>query len=215
MGAGRKCDTVNTSMEFVQQLGALSYLGVFIVGLLATIVIPVPEEISLLTLGYLCATGIFQVVFVIPIVMLGLFISDCFIYYLSTKGTKFIRKLYDKVFQGNTSMLRDIPKKRLERIIVLSRFLVYLRFLAPFLSGYHKIGLKRFAFLESISITIHVSIYVLLGFFLRNQLEHVLVGINTVEHILAIFSIAIIISVLFFILKQFTTRYLKITEVPK
>lgn len=200
-------------MEMIQQLGALSYLGVFIIALLANMVIPVPEEITLLTLGYLSATGAFHVVLIIPIIMLGLFASDCILYALSYRGSKFIKKFYDKIFH-DTDML-DMSGKSLERTILFSRFLAYLRFLAPFLSGYHKFTFKRFFQLEMMSLVIYVTLYIMLGYFLRNQLERMFTGINTIEHVLAIIGILLLIGIVFFILKKYIKYHLDKNKISK
>lgn len=213
MGAGWKCDTVIPSMELIQQLGALSYIGVFIIALLANMVIPVPEEITLLTLGYLSATGAFHVVLIIPIIMLGLFLSDCVIYFFSYRGSKFIKKFYDKIFH-DTDIL-DMSGKSLERTILFSRFLAYLRFLAPFLSGYHKFSLKRFFKLEMISLVLYVTIYIMLGYFLRNQIERMFTGINKIEHVLAVIGILLLIGVIFFLLKKYIKHHMEQNRVKK
>jgi membrane-associated protein len=199
-------------MEFIQELGALSYLGVFIISLLANMVIPVPEEISLLGLGYLAGTGVFNIWIIIPIIIFGLFISDTIIYFLSLHGSKIIKKIYQKIFSSNSDMLGNISRVRLERIIIFSRFLVYLRFLAPFLSGYHKLSFKRFLLLEMVSLWIYTPIYVLLGFFLRNQIERALIGINTARHITTGIVIVIIAVFIFFVLKKYIKKYLELRK---
>lgn len=193
-------------------MGAFSYIGVFIVALLANIVIPVPEEVSLITLGYLAGIGMFHIVLVIPIVILGLLISDLLIYFLSKKGSKITEKFYHKFFASQFQFLQNMDNGRLEKIILFSRFFAFFRFLAPFLGGMYKMPARRFIYLETISIAVYAGIYLLIGFFLRNQVEKIISGINVVEHIILGVFLMIGISILFIWLKRFFTKHLGLIQ---
>jgi membrane-associated protein len=203
LGDGWECGTVIYYMELIQQLGAYSYLGVFIIGLLANMVIPVPEEVSLLTLGYLSGTGVFTVFFVIPLLILGLLLSDTFLYYLSRRGSRITTNFYKKFFESRFDFLKDMNNDRLEKIIIFSRFFAFFRFLAPFLAGMHKVPFKRFIYLEVISITLYTSIYVFLGYYLQNQVERIISGVNILGHIISGVVILVLASIVFRYLKKY------------
>ena len=193
-------------MEIIQQLGALSYLGVFIIGLLANLIIPVPEEVSLITLGYLSGIGAFHIVFVIPLIIIGLLINDLLIYWLSKKGSNITQTFYNKFFASQFQFLQNIDNDRLEKIILFSRFFAFFRFLAPFLGGMYKIPIRRFIYLEILSISMYSTIYLFLGFFLHNQVEKIILGVNTIEHIILGLFLLIGASILFTWLKQYFTK---------
>jgi membrane protein DedA with SNARE-associated domain len=194
-------------MEIIQQLGGYSYLGVFVVGLLANLIIPVPEEVSLLTIGYLSGTGVFSVFIVIPILITGLLINDVFLYFLSKKGSRFTTQFYKKFFESRFDFLKEIDNNRVEKIILFSRFFAFFRFLAPFLAGIHNIGFKRFVYLEICSITLYTSIYVFLGYYLRNQIEKIISGVNMVGHIISGIIILVLFSILFNYLKKYLIQH--------
>lgn len=190
-------------MEFIHQLGGLSYLGVFGISLLANAILPFPEEITLLSLGYLAGIGVFHFGFLIPICILGLLISDTVLYKLSYHGSSFTTKLYEKLFASRFDFLNNLSGERLERVILISRFMVYFRFLAPFLSGYYKLSFKRFLSYEISALSVYVSLYILIGFFLRNQLERVILGIGVVQNIIIAILILAIVFVVFRSLKRY------------
>lgn len=190
-------------MEFIHQLGGLSYLGVFGISILAMVVLPFPEEITLLSLGYLAGIGVFHWALLIPVCMAGLFVSDLTIYLLARHGSKITTKAYQKMFAEKFDFLQDMNPEKLERIIIFSRFLIYFRFLAGFLSGYYKLSFKRFLSYELSALSVYVSLYILIGFFLRNQLERVILGIGVVQNIIIAILIIAIVFVVFRSLKRY------------
>lgn len=198
-------------MEFVQQLGGLSYLGVFGISLLANVVLPFPEEITLLALGYLSGLGVFHMVFIIPIAMLGLFINDTLLYALSYKGSRITQLFYNKMFAKRFDFLQKLSdRKKLEQVIVIARFLPYFRFLAPFLSGHYKLSFKQFLHHEMISLSIYTTAFVFLGYFLRERIERVMDGIGVFQNI-TIGIVIIITGIIFFkLLKKYFMKYLNL-----
>lgn len=190
-------------MDFIHQLGGLSYLGVFGISLIATIVLPFPEEITLVSLGYLAGVGVFKLYFLIPICILGLAGSDFFIYQLAYHGQKITVGFYNKVFASRFNFLKDLHGERLDRVIIFARFLIYFRFLSGFLAGYYRMPLKRFFSLELVSLVVYVPLFLSLGFFLRAQLDKVIDGVGIVQHIILLLVIIILGTLVFKSLKKY------------
>lgn len=191
-------------MEFIHQLGGLSYLGVFGVSILAMVVLPFPEEVTLLSLGYLAGIGVFHLPILIPVIMFGLFVTDFAIYQLAYHGSKITDKAYQKLFAEKFDFLKDMTDEKLERMIIFSRFLIYFRFLSGFLAGHYKITFKRFMTYELVSLSVYVTLFVGLGFFLRNQLERVIAGVGVVQNII----LAVVLVVLGTMLMRSIKKYL-------
>lgn len=190
-------------MEFIHQLGGLSYLGVFGISMLAMIVLPFPEEITLLSLGYLAGIGVFHLPILIPVIMLGLFVADFAVYQLAYHGSKITTKFYKKMFQEKFDFLNDMTNEKLERLIIFSRFLIYFRFLSGFLAGHYKITFKRFVAYELVSLSVYTTLFVCLGFFLRNQLERVIAGVGVVQNIILVVVLVVVGSMIFRSIKKY------------
>ena len=62
--------------EIIRQVGALSYLGIFGISFLANVVVPVPEEVVILAIGYVVGAETMNFWIVLPIVMAGMLLSD-------------------------------------------------------------------------------------------------------------------------------------------
>ncbi len=193
-------------MEFIHQLGGLSYLGVFGISMIAMVILPFPEEVTLLSLGYLAGIGVFHWVLLIPVCMAGLFVADLTIYLLARSGSKLTTKAYQKMFAEKFDFLKDMNPEKLERLIIFSRFLIYFRFLAGFLAGHYKVSFKRFVSYELVSLSVYVTLFIGLGFFLRNQVERVIAGVGVVQNIILVVVLFTIAVMVFRSIKKYLLR---------
>lgn len=191
------------SQNIIAELGALSYVGIWFVSLLSNIVIPVPEEIVLLALGYLAGTGHINFFILMPIVMSGLLASDIAMYFLARKGSRLVTWFYEKFFskrlmQKNDQWFTD----HMNKIIFFSRFLVQLRFIGPFLAGQKKIPFKRFVVYDLAAIIIYVPLYTLLGLFFHSRVQAIIDNVGVVRNI-------ILVVVGFFVVFGVSRKYIR------
>jgi membrane protein DedA with SNARE-associated domain len=172
------------SQSIITELGALSYVGIWITALLSNIVIPIPEEVVLLGFGYLAGTGHIDFFILLPLVISGLFVSDIGMYLLAKKGSRIVTWFYEKFFS------KHLPQKNdqwfadhMNKIIFFSRFLIQLRFIGPFLAGQKKVPFKRFALYDLAAIIIYVPLYTLLGLFFHSRVQAIIDNIGVVRNI--------------------------------
>ncbi len=176
-------------------MGALSYFGVFGVSIIANVVVPFPEEIVLLGLGYLAGTGRANIFILIPIVIFGLLLSDIVMFTLSKRGNRLVKKFYQKLFSKSLEPRREWLETHISKVVFFSRFLVQLRFLGPFLAGQTRTPFKRFLKFELFALVIYVPLYLWVGFYFRNRIEFIVNGIGAVKNIILVaLGIAILIS---------------------
>jgi membrane protein DedA with SNARE-associated domain len=183
------------SINFTEIAG-LTYGGMFALALTANMVVPVPEEIVLLLVGYFTATGHFNFLYSYAIFAIGMFISDTALYFMAYKGARITRTLRRKV--ENNRHLRDegFVKRHIKKIIIMSRFLMYLRWIGPVLSGVAKVRYKTFAFYNAIALLMYVPLVLWLGHYFQNYIGNIISDVNRVRNVfLFIFSI-IILSIL-------------------
>lgn len=183
--------------DLIKELGALSYVGIFFISLISNIFIPVPEEVVVLVLGYLAGGPHFELLILLPIVLLGLLTSDIAMYFLSKKGNKIITAFYNKVFAGRLASRTEWLRTHIDKVIFFSRFLVQLRFLGPFLAGQMNVPFKRFLIIDLAALLIYVPLYLMAGFYFRSRLLFIIDGIGTVKNIiisLVLFALLVSIS---------------------
>ncbi len=180
--------------EVVVSIAGISYIGLFITGFLAQAVIPVPEELVLLALGYVISLGGLNWFIAVPVVIGGMLLSDIIIFYLSYSGNKIVYWVYNKIFAKIVPMDEPFIRKHIKPIIVVSRFMIQLRFLGPFFAGYIKTPFKTFIQYDFPSAVVYAGIYMGMGIFFNKKIELIIGGINQAKNIVFI-VLGIIIAI--------------------
>lgn len=174
-------------MEQIAQLpvfdliSQFSYGAVFVLSLLANVFIPIPEEITLLFLGYLTGVGQLNFTLTFVMVVLGLFISDSAIYYLAYRGNKFVQGVYDRIFAARLCNDPDFINRNIGKIIFISRFLVQLRFIGPYLAGHRRVSYRDFVMYDLGALLVYVGIFLGLGNVLHKKVASIIDGVGTVH----------------------------------
>ncbi len=197
------------AQEILNQLGALSYMGIFVVSLMANMIVPVPEEIVLLAFGYLAGTGKANIFILIPIVILGLMVSDSIVYLLSRRGSKFLSFVYKRFFAKKFSLSDTWARSHIVKIIFFSRFLIQLRFIGPFMAGHLKIKYKKFLLYNFLAILIYVPTLLFLGLYFHSRIEKIFDNVHIVKNLVFLFFGAIVLFFLFKFLRTIALEQYK------
>ncbi len=178
----------------INQIGGLTYSGMFVLALISNMVVPVPEEIVLVVVGYFSAKGHFNFLYSYGIFVSGMFISDTILYHMAQRGARITKRLQKKI--ENNRHLKDegFVKKHIKKIIFISRFLMYLRWVGPVLSGIAKVPYKKFALYDFIALLVYVPLVLFLGFYFENYIDKIMSDVNRVRNIfMLIFSIIVLV----------------------
>lgn len=187
-------------------IGGLTYSGMFVLALISNMVVPVPEEIVLVVVGYFSAKGHFNFLLSYGIFVCGMFISDTILYFMAYKGARITKRLERKI--QNNRHLKDegFVQRHIKKIIVISRFLMYLRWIGPALSGVTKVRYKTFAFYNLIALLVYVPLVLFLGFYFENYIDNIISDVNRVRNI---FMMVLSIFILIIIAKSINKKFLK------
>jgi len=177
---------MSETSQILTQVSGLSYLGIFGIAFLANVVVPVPEEIVMLAIGYAAGTGAINFWITLPIVIVGAFLSDVGMYTLSYHGNKIINWVYEKFFSRIAQPDSVFVQKHIGKIIFMSRFLVQLRFIGPFFAGRLKVGFKKFAALDVAALCIYVPVLMWAGHYFASRINEIFDGIGIFKNILLI-----------------------------
>ncbi len=181
-----------------------SYIGVFSSIVVSGYILPVPEEIVLITIGYLSASGMFSLLGAILVSYLATLASDIFLYALAKKDSKFTKKLKSRI-QKNTIVKNWMSKpNQIGRAVFLMRFFVGLRFLGPILAGGMNVSLKKFIFFDSLALLLYVPFFVFIGFHFSHSFLSIITRVEAVRHMI----FAVVITVLSVMLLQLATKNL-------
>lgn len=186
----------------ITNLGAMSYVGIFGMSLLANIVIPIPEEIVVLGIGYVVGTGHINAYYVIPIIILGLFISDQVLYFGTRANNKLVTGFYNKLFAKRTASKQEWLVANIEKVIFYSRFMVYLRFLGPYLAGQNKTPWRKYVTYELAALVVYVPLAILLGSYFHTRIQLLINGVSIARNIILIVVVSLATVSLFKILRD-------------
>lgn len=185
---------IQTALHTVSEL---SYFGVFGLSLIASVFVPVPEEIFLLALGYLTASGFFHPVLVTAIVIVGFAISDSGLYFFARRGNKWLLRSRNKIMARLGITDGALMQRHANKVIFFSRFLVQFRFLGPVLAGSYKVPFKRFFAVNMVALVVYVPLIILLGDYFHSRIERVIEGIGVARNIVFV-GLALIVAILLF-----------------
>lgn len=172
------------SSSIIEQVRALSYVGLFGISMIANIVVPVPEEIVILAIGYAIGLGHFSFFPTLGIVILGTFIIDLVMFFLSRTNNRFVVGFYEKVFSRLFPINRDFLTKHAEKLIFFSRFLVQLRFLGPFIAGQVRVSWKKFCAYDFAAVVVYISGLLFAGMYFAKRIERIFEGVHQARNII-------------------------------
>ncbi len=197
----------------LNSIGGLSYFGVFVLAILSNIVIPVPEELILVAMGYLSGNGLFIYPIVMTLFILGLMLSDYVLYSLAFRGSKLVKGFIKRLQKRGLLKNESYARRHIQKIIFFSRFLVYLRFIGPIMSGYLRIERKTFLMFNFLALVVYVNVFLGLGHHFHKQLDIITDGVARFKNYLLIVLIVVgTILVLRFIQKNFIGWLRRISE---
>jgi membrane-associated protein len=198
---------------------ALAYAGVFFIGFISNMFVPVPEELVFIALGYLVGGGSLWFIPTVLFIILGCLVNDIMLYYLARRGNRFLTGIYNRLFAGLMPLDSPFLLKHLKKVVIISRFLIQFRFLGPFFSGTLHVPIKKFIAWDLIALAVYVPIFVGLGAFFQARVEHVLAGLGSAHNIMAIvggfiLTIALLQFARTYVLKWFKKVASRFQEVP-
>jgi len=176
-----------------------SYLGIFFLMIIIAL-IPVPEEIVLLLIGYFAGYGFAKLWIVILASIFGILIGDNILFFLSRHGSCYINSLKNKIAPKKFARYERNMKEHVGKTLFLVRFIIGLRFLGPLIAGSTGIKWKIFQFYDLLAVLILVPVFVYLGYHFNTILSLVLKRVIFVKNfvflfLLIIFSIGIFLFV--------------------
>jgi membrane-associated protein len=185
------------------------YLASFVTALLAGYVIPAPEEVIFVLLGYAAVFQDVNIIFVIIAAILGILVSDSASYWLGRKGSVWVEKFEKMV--GTQIVLKYEKEIHMHagKTIFTSRFIPTIRVLVPILAGTLKVKWKKFFIYDLVATILNVGALIAIGYVFESEISNVLSRVNSTRHVLSLISLAIIGTIISFILKSIFLKRIK------
>jgi membrane-associated protein len=180
--------------EIPDYIQHLSYTGIFLWFLLTQLIIvmPIPEEVVLISIGYVSATGVWNPFIAAAIALATLILSDGIFYFLSRSGNRYVARLVRRSEGGAFAKAEAQMKRDMPRAVFTLTFIPRLRFFGPVLAGMLKLKWPAFFLADASALVIHVSVYTFLGFFFHKSLAGLFKNLAVLQHALFIAAIIVI-----------------------
>jgi membrane protein DedA with SNARE-associated domain len=190
------------SPQFSPYIQHFGYLGIYIWFISFDQITPFPEEISLLIVGYLSALGVFNPVLAGACSLLGFFTIDTVYFFLSKKGSAFIRRK-TKGLSNLMQRYRDKIKKHSLKAFFILCFIPRMRLFAPILAGSSDYSYKRFFLLDGSALLVFTALYTSLGLIFYKSLSKLISQVNGLQNIIFFGGIAMIaIIIIVFVVRR-------------
>jgi membrane protein DedA with SNARE-associated domain len=174
------------------------YLAIFVVLLSAGLGVPIPEDIPLLTGGWLCYRGAMEVVPTIMISMVGVMVGDSLIFLGGRKagGAVETRPFLRKHFGGRRKAKVEGYFQRWGNLtIFFGRFLAGLRAPTFFTAGVSGMRFRTFFAYDLAAALISVPLLILLAWTFGHQIDQ-LIGVVTEAKKWLLIAVAAVVVVL-------------------
>ncbi len=162
-------------------LSQISYPGLFVL-LIAINFLPLPEELLLLSLGYLTAAGLGNVFLIIAISILSLAISDNILFWFSKRSSGYVEYFEKKIMEEKFAKYKKLMDEHMNKTVFFLRFISTLRLLGPFLAGSKKTAWKKFQIFDLLALMIYVPTLIFLGSIFYSQLAVFVIKIHALRH---------------------------------
>lgn len=183
--------------DFQVLLLQYSYLGIFLWFVFFDQITPIPEELVLITMGFLANQGHIHPILAGATALIGLVIIDNVYYGLGKSG-----KMLFKLRKASMITLMERFKKRIQlhawQTIFMMSYFPKLRFITPFLAAAAGIGWIRFATINATSSATYVTLYILLGIFFERQLKEIELEVLMIYITIFTFIIGVVVFIYIF-----------------
>lgn len=193
--------------EFIIQYG---YFGVFFTLVAGILGIPIPDEVLLISLGYLSYIEYLHIIPTIIVALIGSFVGMSLSYFLGIKlGAPFLEKYGPRFYltikrQNHVSQLLKIHGNW---IVLFGFFIPGVRHLTGYLSGIIRLQYSTYAFLTAIGSLVWVPLFILSGFALGLRWLEIRENVfaHKMLYMSVFFSLLILLTVTYVTYKHYST----------
>lgn len=182
--------------EILAQLGGhsdyLLYAALFFVLLICGVGVPLPEDIPLITAGFLAYSGDIALIPAIIVSMVAILAGDSMIFYIGRRwGASVLSHRY---------MRRVLPERRLERVrkyfnrygdwtVFFARFIVGLRAATFWAAGTMHVRYSKFVLFDLLAAVLSVPLWILLGWYFGDDIERALRLLKNFEMVFLVIAV--------------------------
>lgn len=180
----------------------ISYIGIFLWFLFLDQLTPVPEEVTLLSIGYIAEHNLINPFLAGFVAFLGLSIIDNVFYWLAFSGNRIINRLRNALSNKLQIKYSQKLKENPVRTLLILSFIPKIRFFSPIFAGLFRVKWRLFFWVNGLGTILFVTIYIAAGMLFHHSLEYLLKELEVIRHSVFIISMLILTVIVFFKFKK-------------
>ncbi|MEI7620984.1 MAG: DedA family protein [Candidatus Moraniibacteriota bacterium] len=162
----------------IQFLKSWSYAGIFLLSIIASYVLPIPEAIFLLLVGFVARKSGLNIVAVVALSTAGIMLGDNLLYRLSFFGNKFVEKFNRKMRQHKLIVYEHLVVDNVAFSVYFLKFIAGVRFFGPVILGSLRAPWKKFFVHNAIASILHTGLLILLGYYFHRKIMPLAAGVE-------------------------------------
>jgi membrane-associated protein len=160
----------------------ITYFGIFLVTALIGYFIPLPEEVILITVGYVAGQKIITLAGAMTAALAGAAGSDIVMYYLSRTQNKRIDTFVRRLDPIRLNKYQGFIRRRAGFSIFFFRLVVGLRFFGPILAGMTGVRPYVFIFYNTLALALYIPLLIYIGYEFHLRLDAWIAEIVVIRH---------------------------------
>jgi len=170
--------------EIMHYLQHLSYFGIFLLLALLDVLIPLPEEIILILVGYTVYFSTLDPSLTILVAIAAFLVGDNTTFWLSRGGNRLIARFTTK---SATPLIERYSQKMRSKAgitLLIMTFVPSIRFFAPIVAGSVRTPWRVFILYDLMVVGLYVSAYLLAGYFFHSQINGIIKEFEMLGHLM-------------------------------
>lgn len=168
------------------ELTGLSYLGIFLSLILAGTLIPFPEEVILLSVGYAASAHLLHPVAALSIAIISIVIGDNILFALARHGGDFVDRLYARLTASRAGKFAARGDNYPGPFVFVTRFIIGVRTLSPFIAVNQGMHWWRFFLWDTAAVVVYTPLWFYVGFHFHHTILRVIRDIALAKHLIFI-----------------------------
>jgi len=174
------------------------YLGTFLLSIFVSYIIPLPEAILLIFIGYSANVMGFNAGYVIMVSFAGAIIGDNALYRLSYFGNKYVQHFNQKMRANKLIKYEHLVVDNIGKTIYFLRLITGVRFFGPVISGTLGVRWRKFLPINFGATLLHTTFFIMLGYTYHHRIFLMMTEVEIIKTTLlfsSVFIVGILVSV--------------------
>ena len=180
--------------EIMPYLAHLSYFGIFLMLALLDVLIPLPEEIILIMVGYTAYFGTLDPALTILVAITAFLVGDNATFWLSRGGNRLMARFTTKKATPIIERYSWKMRSKAGLTLLIMTFVPSIRFFAPIVAGSVRTPWRVFILFDLLAVALYTSLYLLAGYFFHSQIKGIIQEFELIGHLM-IYVLLLVIGI--------------------